>query len=59
LESQLATRNKFHLIIATELGRYFTDAGRGLRSEFMRSQSRRRNTMRVGLKFGNSTSAEV
>jgi hypothetical protein len=37
LESQLATRNKFHLIIATELRRYFTDAGRELPSEFMRS----------------------
>jgi hypothetical protein len=37
LESHLATRNKLHLIIATELRRYFTDAGRGLPSEFMRS----------------------
>jgi hypothetical protein len=33
----LATRNKFNLIIATELGRYFTDEGRGLPSEFLRS----------------------
>jgi hypothetical protein len=37
LESHWATRNEFHLIIATELRRYFTDAGRGLPSEFMPS----------------------
>ena len=32
-----ATETKFHLIIATELRRYFAQAGRGLPSEFMRS----------------------